>query len=95
MDREGPSILPLSLLEIGPWSRSRRAAKRPPAVRAALVECWRPAVKPRIEPARSAACSDDLAGAEASFGALAHKVYEINQVLCLVNTNFIQFAQSG
>jgi hypothetical protein len=39
--------------------------------------------------------SDDLAGAAALFGALAHKVYEINHLLCLINTIFTQFAQSG
>ena len=50
---------------------------------------------PKIEPARSAAGLDDLAGAEAPFGALAHKVYEINRLLCLINTIFTQFAHSS
>ena len=49
---------------------------------------------PKIEPARSAACLDDLADAEASFSALAHKVYKINQALRLINTIFTQFAHT-
>jgi hypothetical protein len=50
---------------------------------------------PEIGPAGSAAGSDNVAEAEVPFGVLAHKVHEINRLLCIMNTIFTQFAQSG